>query len=400
MRQIILPVLLLMRCFSALAQVPVAEMQLPEVNSDGFYRIEIPVEYGGFFTPSFSNVRISDGSQHDVPYIPGQAIEEFQSQFKPYEIISKEQRKGCCTQLIFRADGQINNIQLRIRNAETSKRASLLGSDDRNTWFALKEKFSLSWVDGKDNTFEIRIIDFPLSNYNYYKIEIDDSLTAPLNILEVGSYSHPSRRRTLLPLADPSIEVKREGTQETRIALQWDTLQRIDRLNIHASGPPLFRRHGLLYAISKVGDSGKKDKRNLIGSVELSSGKAAEIDLPLTYASNLELVIDDGDSPPLKIDAVKAYQVQRFLIAWLEGGKSYNVLVHDKSMRAPVYDLELFRDQVPEETAVIKPAELVKPVRVQSGDDPFFSSGAMWAAIILIIGILAFYSYRMVQHSS
>src|SRR5690606_26266904 len=220
MRHIILPVLLLMRYFSALAQVPVAEMQLPEVSSDGFYRIEIPVEYGGFFTPSFSNVRISDGSQHEVPYIPGQAIEEFQSPFKPYEIIAKEQRKGCCTQLIFRADGQINNLQLRIRNAETSKRASLLGSDDRNTWFALKEKFSLSWVDGKDNTFEIRIIDFPLSNYNYYKIEIDDSLTAPLNILEVGSYSHPSRRRTLLPLADPAVKVKREGTRDTRIAMQ------------------------------------------------------------------------------------------------------------------------------------------------------------------------------------
>src|SRR5690606_34566270 len=153
---------------------------------------------------------------------------------------------------------------------------------------------SLSWVDGKDNTFEIRIIDFPLSNYNYYKIEIDDSLTAPLNILEVGSYSHPSRRRTLLPLADPAVKVKREGTRDTRIAMQWDTLQRIDRLSIHASGPPLFRRHGSLYEISKVGDSGKRDKRNLIGSVELSSGKAAEIDLPLTYASNLELVIDDG----------------------------------------------------------------------------------------------------------
>ena len=95
MRLLNLGLLSLISLSSAMAQTPVAEMPLPDVAADGFYKVEIPPEYSEYFSANFSNVRISDGSRYEVPYITEQAVEDARSQFTPYEVVSKEQRKGC-----------------------------------------------------------------------------------------------------------------------------------------------------------------------------------------------------------------------------------------------------------------------------------------------------------------
>lgn len=381
----------------AYSQNPIGEMPLPKVSKDGFYKIEIPVEYSGLFTDNYSNLRVSDGSKYEVPFITGQAIEEARSEFTPYEIVSKEQRKGCCTQLVFRANGKINNVQLRIRNAETSKHASLLGSDDQVSWFVLKERFHLSHVDGRNNTSELRIVDFPLSNYQYYQIEIDDSVTAPLNIIEVGSYDHNPEKRTFSPLSDPKIRVSQTKSGTTLLELHWDTLQRIDRLAIYASGPPLFRRQTDLYAVGTKKRHGKPNAKQWIGSAVLLNDEQVFIDVAGSLTSTVEVHIDNHDSPPLQIDSIKGFQVKRFLLAYLLKNKQYHIVVHQNPMRAPVYDLELFRNRIEDDMEIIQAGQFTS--KIESDENAFFSSELMWGAILLIIAVLGFYSYRMVRNS-
>ncbi len=393
----ILVVLILIFSSKVYSQIPIAEMPLPEVPRDGFYKIEIPVKYSGYFAENYSNLRISDGSKYEVPFITGREIEEARSQFRSYEILSKEQRKGCCTQLIFRGDGKINNIRLRIRNAETSKHASLLGSDDQESWFVLKERFHLSYVDGRDNTSEMRIVDFPLSNYQFYKIQIDDSLTAPLSILEVGSYDHNPERRTFGPISDAKIRISHPNSGKTLVEMDWDTLQRIDRLAIYVSGPPLFHRHAELYAVAADRRPGKPSRNRWLGSIELSNAQAAIVDLTAPLTTNIELLIEDHDSPPLQIDSIKGFQVKRFLLAHLQHGKPNRIVVHDKAMRAPVYDLQSFRNKITGEMEILQPGHLIKAG--ESDQKEILSSELMWGAILLIIAVLGFYSYRMVRSS-
>jgi hypothetical protein len=383
---------------AAYSQKRVAEMPLPDVSKDGFYRIRIPAEYYGYFSPNLNNLRISDGSEYDVPFITGQSVEEARSRFTPYEIIAREQRKGCCTRIVFRAEGAISNIQLRVKNAEAIKSASLLGSDDQQTWFVLKQRFNLSYFDGIGSTSEIRIVDFPLSNYQFYQLEINDSLTAPLNILEVGSYDHIPQRLTFAPLSEPRLEISQTDQNRSRIIMRWDTLQRIDRLEIYASGPPFFRRSAALYANSREGRRKNQTQKDWFGSAELLNGKSAVINPAFPLISEAELIIENLDSPPLRIDSIRAFQVERFLVAHLQKNSSYKILVYETGMRAPLYDLELFRNKIPGDLEIVTPGQLAKPGFSEQEAD-FFTSGLMWAAILLIMAILGFYSYRMVKRS-
>ena len=394
----ILLVVYLIGVSAAYPQEPVAEMSLPNVSKDGFYRIHIPSATAGYFSRNLSNLRISDGSKYEVPYITGQSVEEARSRFTSYEIIAKEQRKGCCTRIVFRCAGAISNIQLRVKNAEAIKFAELLGSDDQQTWFVLKQRFNLSYFDGIGNTSEIRIVDFPLSNYQFYQLEIDDSLTAPLNILEVGSYDHIPQSRSFTPLADPRLDVSQTDQNRTRILMRWDTLQRLDRLVIYTSGPPLFRRDAALYAIPREGRVKKQAQKEWLGSVELLNGKAAVIDLSSMLIDEAELVIENRDSPPLRIDSIEAFQVERFLIAHLQKNASYKILVYENTMRAPIYDLESFRNKIPGDLEVVSLGQLVNN-EISEPEADYVSSGLMWSAILLIIAILGFYSYRMVRQS-
>src|SRR4029078_11611021 len=86
------------------------------------------------------------------------------------------------------AGDKINNISLQIGNAEVQKTMSLSGSNDREQWFVVKESALLSSINNTNDVSEIRLINFPMSKYAYYKIEISDKHSPPLNILNAGTY--------------------------------------------------------------------------------------------------------------------------------------------------------------------------------------------------------------------
>jgi hypothetical protein len=385
------------------------EAVLPAVRADGFYRIAVSPAFGAHLNSAFSNLRIYDRDQKEVPYIFQQEEPAYYTtQFKPYEIVSKTHQKKCCTTLTLRnPDGRpINNISLSIRNADVTKTATLLGSDDQQNWFALKQQFTLSTIDSHDHTSEIRIIDFPLSNYTYYQLQIDDSTSAPLNLLSAGHYEVTSEDGKYTAIETMSVDkIDRKEHRQTVVTLTFDTTQVIDKVVLSMAGSTYFLRRAILLTRRKGTDSkGRKEYfyDEPLQSFEVSSKQTSIIELPGTRAQELIVRIDNEDNPPLNLATVKTYQLNRYLIAWFKKGGGYTLKIGESTQRQPKYDLAFFKDNIPDQPQVITPGEIKIFGEAKKKTTPtFFTNNIIiWIAIVVVIAVLGFMAVKMTQEAS
>ncbi|HSY75746.1 MAG TPA: hypothetical protein VK890_02750, partial [Bacteroidia bacterium] len=179
-------------CFSvtAYAQSYTWQAKLDSITSDGFYKIQLTPAITSKTQPSFSDLRIYDVQNKEVPYIlQVEKPATYAELFKEYKISSLEKEKKL-TRLILEnpEKKKIDNIQLVIKNADVTNSLRLSGSDDKKQWYIIKDNYVISDVYSNQATSTVKIFDFPLSDYQFFKIEISDSASPALNILKAGYY--------------------------------------------------------------------------------------------------------------------------------------------------------------------------------------------------------------------
>jgi len=387
------------------AQTFVAEGNLPKVEEDGFYRVALTPNTTAFLNTSFSNLRIVDEAGKETPYIIEEEAPAFTTtQFKEYTIVEKKYQKGCCTRLILSNPNRssISNISLQIKNAETNKEATLLGSDDRETWYALKEHFYLDAIDGGSQTFEMRILDFPLSNYQFLSLTVDDSTSAPLNIIKAGYYdvNAVTGMYSRVPTLRFSIEEKVKDKQ-SHVTIKLDTSRLMDKLEFTISGQPFYHRYAALYETgTQLNKKGKAEPfKNYLQSVELTSTHAASVQLVGMKLQNLLLVVENNDNPPLQFDSVQAFQLNRYATAWLKKGIAYKLKMGDSKLNSPVYDLDFFLDSIPNQPAVLQPSDIAAMTTAKEAKPTtlFTNKQIIWVGIILVAIILGYMSVKMIK---
>jgi hypothetical protein len=407
MRNCILFFAFILAVTSCLAQEFRAEGKLPTVNADGFYRIAISPDLTTHLNDNFTNIRIIDAKGAEVPYLFQVEQPSYHTmKFKPYNIVEKTLTKNCCTTLILEntASEPINNISLSIKNADVTKQATLLGSDDKTNWFALKESFLFTPINNQKEISEVRIVDFPLSNYVYYKLQISDSTNAPINILSAGYFevSSESGKFTQLPVQITGTDSIKQ--KQTFIKIKLDTTQVIDKINLRMKGSPYFLRMASIYE-QKIREKKNGEKETWLDELEtfeLSSKGGSVIDLPNTKVKELVVVIENDDNPSLQVDEIKVFQLNRYLTAYLKKNEPYVVKIGATDLRAPVYDIGYFKDSIPQNITTLNTGALMMADEVEkTGSKTFFSSKLIiWGAIIVVIIVLGFMAIRMINEAS
>jgi len=401
-------VFFLLISFSTYAQKFVAEAPLGKVEKTGFYEIPLPPRITALMTDGFENLRIIDEKSVQVPYVVRRDQSEYTNvEWKEFKI-EKEARKGCCTVITILNEDKttIDNFLLQVKNADVQKTAILRGSDDRKTWYALKENFNLDFgnVNGKVVT---EVFDFPLSDYAFYQLTINDSTTSPLNVVSAWQVAANVVRGRYVEIPSVRFSVSEsKDNYESSIDIKLDTIHLINKLEFKVSGPHLYKREAevLLKAEYFDGKIKKGDVLSLpIGTFEIISGQAP---LVLVDARGQDLVvrIKNLDDQPLKIEEVRAFQLKQSVTAWLEEGHQYK-LAFTNDLRAPDYDLKYFKDSIPANPPVIEVEGIKRqqeePEVATSGTPTFFTNrNIIWIAIFLVIAILGFMSVRMLREKN
>jgi hypothetical protein len=245
---------------------------------------------------------------------------------------------------------KINNISLHIKNANVNKKVKLSGSSDSRSWYIIEDDYLLQSVYNNNTTSEVRLLDFPLSDYEYYKLEINDSLSAPLNIIKAGYYDTYTENGKYMLISKASFR-QRDDTlpKQTFVGITLDQPTFIDKLEVEVAAPSLYFRQAIIYATIK--EKGRKGREKLVyksvSSAELKSGSSNTIYLSDFRAKNFHLVINNEDNPPLQIQNIKAYQLNVYLIAELRKGARYSLQFGNQAIGQPAYDLQYFTDKIP-----------------------------------------------------
>ncbi|ALI99344.1 DUF3999 family protein [Rufibacter tibetensis] len=398
----------LLRCYlPAYAQDFAWQAQLAPASQQGYHRILLSPQVTGYSQPNLEDVRLFNPNGQQVPYLLRTEVPvQYRTLFKPYQILSYTRRPGGVSEVLVHNPEKrsINNISLRIGNAEVQKQVSLSGSDDQQVWYVLKDRDLLYAIRNTKSTSEVKLLDFPLSNYRYFKLQLNDSTSTPLNILQAGYYDTFSEagKYTRIPI---QALTRRDSAENHTTYLRISFGQPVypEQVALYISAPQLYHRPGkLVLGEQKVYERRRRKRRQarmkeISVPLLLSSNAPAALDLPRQKVEQLTIQIENADNPPLSIDSVQVLQLNRYLIAALEPNQTYTLRFGNEKLNAPEYDLQYFQDSIPKEMPIVQVQNFKILSAVKSKKQPKSSKILIWAAIAVLAVGLGYMTVRLLR---
>lgn len=372
------------------------------IQQSGFHRILLPPSVVGHLNLNLTDIRLYDNRQREIPY---RLIRQQPTQTAPfvdYEIVSRQSRPNVVTTLVVRnrAKNRINSLEVVIKNTNVGKKARLSGSSDGQTWYAIDDAIRLEPTTDNPNTTETKRLHFPRSDYEYYRLDVNDSLSTPLNIRRVGYAAQMASAGAYSAIPDLSFTQRDSSNKDTYLHLTRPENARFDKLafTIHSSAP--FRRRAELgqFRTRKLKRSRVEHWFEAVRSIELTSTDSNVVYLPGLKTKDLYVVIANDDNPPLVIRDVRAYQLTTYLLANLTDGSTYQLRFSADDVAAPVYDLTPFNATRPANLPIINVGDLhtLTPDNSQTAS-LFTDRRIIWPALGLVLLVLGLLSYRMLR---
>ncbi len=201
-----------------------------------------------------------------------------------------------------------------------------------------------------------------------------------------------------------AISIQQKDTNKTSIyTIDFDRKYHFVAYKFVVAEPDLFVRQGILKRINKEREVEKTM------SITLSSKKDNVFQVPSFDAlSTCVLEIDNKDDAPITLDKVIGLQRKITLTTPLKKGRQYRLVFGSPNLKAPVYDLNFFKDELPKNRRKIsltnyeeneKQAIKIEPVpidvkKLQPDTPPNY---LLWGVVGVILLIMAVMSWRMIR---
>ena len=398
MKKIIFVILSFLLAGSLFSQGYQWQSALGEVDSSNFYRIDLQPAIVSKLNRKFSDIRIKDEEGKDVPYfLDKEPFSIIKRVFKEYQVIEKIKWRNGATVLVVKnkTKDTINNIQLQIKNFDVRKHLELAGSDDYNNWYTIKENYMFHSADGRQTTSEIKSLNFPYTDYKYYRIIIYDCFSLPINVLKIGYYDTYQEEGKFKKLNTPILtRFDSAETKQTYIKVNFKEVPYFDKLTIKVDKPTYYYRKAKI--CFKHTDKKGKVYYEVDDHITLNS----KSDLTCYFSDFAEkefyIVIDNEDNPPLENIDVEAFQLNCYLVAYLVASKNYKLVFENENItERPNYDITHFKSKVADDIQLLSTGNIAT-IQYQTKKKVTTSSMWMWGAIGLVGLLLGYMSYKMI----
>lgn len=395
-----LPVLLVFIAFNSVAQQFTHKALLNQVAKKSYCKIHLPNSLRQFAQPDLHDVRILDEKNKQVPY----KVSKFITRLAVNSIEPLQYENNNNSEFII-AKGQEPNwsqVVLKITNSAVTKQYTVSGSNDKQKWFALTDTSSLTLYVNNQDVAVNKIIDFPLVDYNYIKINIDNSTSVPLNVLSIGYSTSETIANTLDKIEPFTFTVTNDSiADKTIIHVSFEQPQQIDLFKLYVTGPDYFVREANLY---KIVSNKYKDKtvqyNGALTSFQLRSKTNLTYDVNL-FEKDFFIEIANYDNEPLQIDSIRFYQNPYYLTAELAPNNNYTLQCGDNKLNAPIYDIANFHEldaSILPEVLVGETIDLRLPQNQVIVIKPFYEQPwFMWVCIAAGVLVLGLFSVSLLK---
>ncbi|MFD3003238.1 hypothetical protein ACFS7Z_22945 [Pontibacter toksunensis] len=190
------------------------------------------------------------------------------------------------------------------------------------------------------------------------------------------------------------------ATKQTFINLQFTQPTYPEKLELQISSPDLYLRKGQVILGKPAVENRKKRRPDKPQAVRkfftISSTEPATIELPRQQVQELTLIIENEDNQPLKIAGIKVLQINHYLIADLQPNEDYTLRFCNKAATTPEYDLQFFRDSIPDDLPVLSVTNISAADDGKQPKRPV-SKTIMWAAISIVVIGLGYMTVRLLN---
>lgn len=332
------------------------------VKEDALYKIPLDPALKKHMQPGLSDLRIYDSSQREVPFvIMGEPLLKEKQDFISYEIVSQSHFKNYSEILIKNpAKDKISNIAFNINNSDAHKYCSIEGSEDKKQWYTVSALQELSLAYNNSYTNSYKCIYFPLNDYLYFRLRVEDWNSEPLKINSAGYFKNSviaGKLNAILFTKDIKEDRKRKTTN---INLSFENNQQVDRIDFKIKSPRFFMRHAVIYANRTEKQKHKTSTyKDVLFEFDLASDKALFFDVPSLNEKELFIEIENKDNPPLEMESISCQQLESYLVCDLSAKNSYILKCGDQKLAAPEYDLVNFVSAIPQ----LLPQANVEPLK-------------------------------------
>jgi hypothetical protein len=375
------------------------------VKKDGFYSIPVSAELSSYLKTDLSDIRIADEKGQWVPHItrwPRKNV-VIESILRDLTIIKKERIVAATILIVSNKNKQnITNLIISIKNTSANRKAILSGGDDQNNWFTITDSIRLQPEASEDKL--ILKIPFPSVNYSYFKVAIFNGKNDPYNIIGVATEGHPIQENTFEQrkfITNPGLHFSQKDTGGfSLITIKNQDNFHFNKLKLSISSPHFYNRRARLYSKFNGLPLNTLFYNSPVEEYIISSGNTGEFDTPWMKDSVLYFLIENKDNPPLNVDNIITQQISKELIAYLEKGKQYKLLFDDPFASAPDYDLQKFRDRIPDTIDNLKTGPISPftkgSINDKSAQKNFWHSW-MWPVIIFVLLLLGYFTFSLTK---
>jgi len=366
-----------------------------KIDSAGVYKIELSPDIIAKSNEALNDIRLMDSTGGFVAYALSSNIAvEKQDNF----VVFPGMDAGTDTATVYIAENSnkisIDELWLKLKNTEVSRTVNIAGSDDLKQWFAIKEDIDLQDAGSAGGPDYEQSLNFPISNYRYFKIQVYGKNKTPVKILQAGIYTENLNKPQFTAL--PTVKFNISDTNKiSRVYIHLDEPYRVNKLHLLITGPKYYSRRVVVYS----GDQNLDEiNANQLCDTVISSAGTQEI---LLSAKNTLLRVDiyNGDDNPLHIGSIDAYGLKQYAVSYLESGHNYYILSGDSAAKQVNYDLSFLKYRAFNLLPVISHAAVNKNTAyfAETGIVKHNFTPLLWAAIVLVLLLLSFLTLKMLR---
>jgi hypothetical protein len=370
------------------------------VPAKGFYKIILSPEVVSCLQSNYSDIRLVNARQQEIPYLfTEEARTSYKSYFQELPIIDNSPLYSPkLSRVVIDNAGKkvFTALLFIIRNTTLMPEVTIKGSDDKQNWFFISHETLESYGSTDNDTSEIRSVQFPKNNYRYFEISIPHNKGEAIQFIKAGYSSSERLKGLYTPIAYPKV-LQKDSLKKSYITLLFNRPYSIDKLEIDIAGPDYFMRS------CSLGKYVKQRNHSVYFDswyhYTLSSDKANTWEFNNLKSDTLFLEIENEDNLPLKIRQVKAFQLNKYLIAQLNPGESYELLLNNPEASAASYDLKYFSTIIPAHLPVLNVDNVESIVQSQAlkPATSFFNKQMVWIVIIIVIIALGAISVKLLN---
>ncbi len=375
--------IVLLICYRAtvFSQAFTHEAALGAITKDFLYKIPLDPGYKQYMSTDLHDMRIYDSKQKEVPYVVlSEPLLKAKSDFVAYEIVSQN-HFSTYSEIIIRNPNKdkISNIAFNINNSDAYKYCSIEGSNDKKQWYSVSELQELSLAYNELYTNQYKCIYFPMNDYEYFRLSVDDWNSHPLKINSAGCFKNSVIAGKLNEVSFTKTISEQPKTKTTLVRLAFPNNQTINRIDFKIKSPRLYSRHAVIFANrSQTTKNHTENYRDVVYEFELRSDNVLFFDVPALNDKELFIEIENKDNPPLEIESISCKQLASYLVCDFTANEAYTLKCGNKDLKLPEYDLVNFVAQIPQLLPEVKLSPIKEmpkqEVKIEQKEKSFFET--------------------------